>query len=126
MSILKNEVVVIAWMTLKGYLREKVWSNRSNALEARRPRCFQGLSGAELGLDYESGAKAWMNSAIFFDWLQRFDAMIGQTPGRCALLFVDNASSHGTPTHLSELQHTSNSNFYPRIPPHCCSRSILA
>ena len=32
--------------------------------KAKRPR-FKGLSGAELGLDYESGANALMNSAIF-------------------------------------------------------------
>ena len=31
--------------------------------------------------------------------------MIGQTSGRLALLFVDNASSHGTPTNLLPLQH---------------------
>ena len=31
-----------------------------------RPRCFGGVNGAELGLDYESGPKAWMNSNIFF------------------------------------------------------------
>ena len=31
--------------------------------------------------------------------------MTGQTPGRRALLFVDNASSHGTPTNPPELQH---------------------
>ena len=74
--------------------------------KARRLPCLGGLSGTELGLDYESGAKAWMISAIFFVWLQRFDVVIGQAPGRRDILFVDDASSHGTPTNLPELQHT--------------------
>ena len=55
---MKNEAVIIQWMSSNGYLRKKVWINLSNTLEARRPRCFEGLSDAELELDYRSGAKA--------------------------------------------------------------------
>ena len=68
--------------------------------KATRSRCFDGLSDAKLVLYYESGAKGWMNFDIFFRRLQRLDTMIGQTPGRHALLFVDNASSHRTLTNL--------------------------
>ena len=69
-EILKNEVVVTDFMNSEGYLRKKVRRNRSNAPETRHPRCFEVVSGAELGLDYESDAKAWMNSTIHFDLQQ--------------------------------------------------------
>ena len=45
------------------------WTERVQSLmigEATRPRCFGRISGAELGLDYESGPKALMSSDIFF------------------------------------------------------------
>ena len=60
--------------------------------KARRPRCFQGVNPKQLGIDYDYGPKAWMNSTIFHNWLCRFDEMISETPGRKALLFLDNAS----------------------------------
>ena len=42
-----------------------MWSNRSNTLEARLPRCFGRVVDAGLCLYYESGKKVWMNSDNF-------------------------------------------------------------
>ena len=73
--------------------------------KAKRPRCFHGFTGAELGIDYDNGTKAWMTTAIFTRWLLRLDARIGETPGRRILLFIDNASSHGKEITLPRLPH---------------------
>ena len=81
--------------------------------KAMRLRCFEGLKGAELGLEYESGTNAWMNSDVLFHWLQRFDTMIGQTQGQRDVLFVDNASSHGISTNTPLLQH-AHLEFLPK------------
>ena len=40
--------------------------------KARRPRCFGDPDPSELGLEYDYGGKAWMNTAIFFRYLERF------------------------------------------------------
>jgi len=75
---------------------------------ARRPRCFDGLDPTDIGIeDYDYGGKAWMNTAIFFRWLERFDSSIARTPGRKVLLFIDNCSGHGTRTNLPELNHVT-------------------
>lgn len=60
-----------------------------------RPCCFGGRSGSEHGLDYTATKKAWMNIAVIFEWLRRFDAYIAQTPNRKAVLLIDNCSAHG-------------------------------
>lgn len=70
---------------------------------AQRPRCFRKLSGAQHGFDYWSNKKAWMTSALFFEWLGRFDCFIRQTPGRKVLLLLDNFSGHGKDGFLPEL-----------------------
>lgn len=36
-----------------------------------------------------------MNRAVFYEWLVRFDAYIGETPGPRAVLLIDNWSAHG-------------------------------
>ena len=63
---------------------------------ARRPRCFGREEEESLNFEYDYGAKGWMNTMIFTRWLLRFDTRIGSTPGRKVLLFIDNASAHGT------------------------------
>ncbi len=50
--------------------------------KSKRPRCFKKKSGQELGFDYWNNKRAWMRSDIFFPWLQRFDACIGNTRDR--------------------------------------------
>ena len=49
---------------------------------AERPRAFKKKYGRELGLEYHSNQKSWMNKDIFFTWLGRLDRYIGATPGR--------------------------------------------
>jgi hypothetical protein len=42
---------------------------------------------------YRNNKKAWMTSAIFEDWITRFDKKMRQQ-NRHVLLFLDNAPSH--------------------------------
>ena len=88
------------------WIERKIWSNRSTTLESRLSRVFDGVIGAELGLYLESGPKVWMISARFSRVIHRLDYTNGQTLDQSTLLFVDNASSNGTLTNLSPLQHT--------------------
>ena len=60
-----------------------------------RPRCFEGREGWEYGFLYTANRRAWMNRLVFFHWLYLFDAYIAQTPGRRAILVLDNCSAHG-------------------------------
>ena len=70
---------------------------------AKKPRCFHGQEGWELGFDYHKAKRAWMNRTIFFRWLFRFDSYIGRIPGRRAILILDNCSAHGTVEYLPDL-----------------------
>lgn len=63
---------------------------------AHKPRFFKGKTGHQLGFDYHSNKKAWMTTAVFFDWLKRFDDYIGMRPGGKPVLLLDNCSAHGT------------------------------
>lgn len=69
---------------------------------SRQPRCFHGKSCVELGVDYTSTAKAWMNTQLFNCWVARFnDAM--RAEGRHVLLLLDNVSSHRVDEPLSNV-----------------------
>ena len=75
--------------------------------KAERLRCYGGAIPGEEGIDYEVSAKPWMTTPIFFQWLQRFDACIGCTQGRKALLSLDYCSTHSVitiPPHLLSVQ----------------------
>lgn len=62
--------------------------------KSKQPICMRGHDvREELGVEYASSRKAWMNTALFQDWLVRFDERM-QCEGRHALLLVDNVSSH--------------------------------
>lgn len=64
---------------------------------AMKPRCFNKKSGGELGFDYHANRKAWMTTALFFDWIMRFSSYITRSdPSRRVLLLLDNCSAHGT------------------------------
>ena len=69
------------------------------------PKCFDGISPREFGFDYMNSKKAWNNRRIFYNWLCRFDGYIGMTPGRRAILLVDNCSAHGEMNILPPLKH---------------------
>lgn len=60
------------------------------------PRSFGRQTGQDLGFNYHANPNAWMTSSLFFDWLLRFDARIGRTPGRHVALLIDSCSAHGT------------------------------
>ena len=62
---------------------------------AHRPRAFKKKTGQELGFDYWSNKKAWMNTSLFFDWLKRFSMFIANSHNRKVILLLENASAHG-------------------------------
>lgn len=70
---------------------------------AKQPRCFLGMSSSELGLQYESSGKGWMNTRIFKNWISRFNMEMAEE-GRRVLLLLDNASSHRTKIKLSHVE----------------------
>ena len=78
--------------------------------KSRMPRCFKKRTPKELQLDSHSNSKACMTSALFFDWLHRFDAFKGS--GRRVLLLVDNCSAHGMAQNLPDL-HNVTVHFLP-------------
>ena len=61
-----------------------------------RPRGFKKKTGKELGFDFHANKKAWMTTALFFNWLQRFDNYVGNQEGRRVALLIDNCSAHGS------------------------------
>lgn len=60
------------------------------------PRSFGKQTGHDLGFNYRANSGAYMTSALFFEWLVRFDAHIARTPGRRVALLIDSCSAHGT------------------------------
>ncbi|RHX97451.1 hypothetical protein DYB25_013863 [Aphanomyces astaci] len=60
---------------------------------AAKPRCFRGATGADLGFDYQSSKKAWMNRVIFNKYLTALDEKMVEQD-RKVLLLVDNAPPH--------------------------------
>ena len=57
------------------------------------PHCFRNIKRQYLPATYTNQHKAWMNSAIFLDWLKKFDRKMGRLC-RKVLLFLDNAPCH--------------------------------
>lgn len=70
---------------------------------ALRPRAFKKKYGHELGLDYYANKKAWMTSALFFDWLRRFERYIQRIKGRKVILLLDDCSAHGRMETIPEM-----------------------
>ncbi len=75
--------------------------------QSKMPRCFGGIIGEEQGCLYQHNKKAWMNRAIFYEWLPQFDAYIGDTSGCTVIFLMDNASSHGSLKTMPNLQNVS-------------------
>lgn len=70
---------------------------------ARQPRCFKGKKCEELGVDYVSAPKGWMNTQLFRAWVNKFnEAMQGEA--RHVLLLLDNASCHRIDEQLSNVR----------------------
>lgn len=58
-----------------------------------QPRCFNGQTPQQLGIDYSANSKAWMNREIFDEWLRVFDRKMIQED-RKVLLTIDNFKGH--------------------------------
>lgn len=69
---------------------------------SRRPRCFDGKSCDQLGVEYESSPRAWMTRQLFERWAQRFNERM-RDENRHVLLLVDNAPSHQLKEPLSHV-----------------------
>jgi DDE superfamily endonuclease/Tc5 transposase DNA-binding domain/Fission yeast centromere protein N-terminal domain len=57
----------------------------------QNPRCFKGESPTSCGVRYYANKKAWMDRAVFCDWLKSFNSKMH---GRKVLLLIDNAPGH--------------------------------
>ena len=59
------------------------------------PQCFKGIRDKKmpLGVPYYSNAKAWMNSVIMLDILNKINQKLARQK-RKVILFLDNVSSH--------------------------------
>ena len=72
---------------------------------SKKPRCFGQFLPSEYGFYNRNNKKAWMNKLLFFEWLFCFDACIGSSTGRRAILLIDNCSGHGDISTIPELYH---------------------
>lgn len=72
--------------------------------DCARPPSFVKNSGRDWSFDYWSNRNACMTVVLLFDWSQRFDAYVRRTPGRRALLLLDDFPGHGSPLCLPPLQ----------------------
>lgn len=63
--------------------------------KSAKPRCFKNINMDSLGVKYVAKKKAWMNNHVFSEWIKEFDSEM-RRQGRHILLFLDNASLHGT------------------------------
>ncbi|KAF0708821.1 hypothetical protein AaE_013077 [Aphanomyces astaci] len=72
---------------------------------AKQPRCFGGLSGRDLGFEYQASKKAWMNGQIFSTYLSDLNERMAAANHK-VLLLVDNAPSHKADDdlHLSNVE----------------------
>ncbi len=61
--------------------------------KSRKPRCFKNIDPKTLPVTYRSNKKAWMNGALFEEWLKSLDAKMRRQK-RHVLLFLDNAPAH--------------------------------
>ena len=59
--------------------------------KVKKPRCFRGVMC--LPTVYEANTSAWMTSAIFEEWLRKWDAKLTRHNRKIAL-FTDNCSAH--------------------------------
>ncbi len=87
----KDRITFLACANADGTEKFRMMINGKSA----NPRFFSGKSGSELGIDYYSSGRAWMNTTLFYERLERFNAYISTTTERRVVLLIDNASCHG-------------------------------
>ena len=61
--------------------------------KSARPRCFGKTFDPSVYVKYTHNKKAWMTSAVFQDWLKKFNRRM-RLAGRRVILLLDNATSH--------------------------------
>lgn len=61
--------------------------------KSKKPRCFQKIALQKLPVEYHANKNAWMTSAIFTDWLQRWDSELNKTK-KAICLVLDNCTAH--------------------------------
>lgn len=66
-------------------------------------RAFKNKSGQDYRLAYHANKIAHMRSALFYDWLKRFDTRFYSTGGKI-LLPLENCSAHGSVETVPDLQ----------------------
>lgn len=59
--------------------------------KSKKPRCFAGCNS--FPVDYTANKKAWMNAALFAEWLIKIDNQMKKAK-RKILLFIDNCTAH--------------------------------
>lgn len=58
-----------------------------------KPRCFRGSNMDLIPVTYKSQKKAWIDSALFEEWVRKFDRKM-KAANRHILLFIDNCTAH--------------------------------
>ena len=69
--------------------------------KSKNPRCFKSVHS--LPVDYTASKKAWMNSEIFMNWLQKMNRCFVQQ-SRNVLFIVDNCPAHPVVDNLSNMK----------------------
>lgn len=64
--------------------------------KSAKPRCFRGWNPTEVRVEYRSNKSAWMDGALWVEFLNTFDKNMAAR-GKRAYLLADNAGSHTVP-----------------------------
>ena len=83
----KERITVLVWANMDGSEKLPLLVIGKFA----KPRCFKGVQS--FPVTYRSNSKAWMNSALFEDWVQQLDRRF-QREKRDVLLVIDNCPAH--------------------------------
>ena len=71
--------------------------------KSENPHCFRKHDVRKL-VHYRAQESAWMNLALFTEWLDTFNRWC-MNQGRCIVLLMDNASAHMTPSGTESQMH---------------------
>jgi hypothetical protein len=82
--------------------------------KAVKPRCFGKFIPKQLPVDYYANPRAWMTSAIYEEWLTKFDKEMARE-NRQLLKFADNAPCH------KDIQRKLNNITLKYLPPNTTS-----
>lgn len=114
-KIKKDRITALLCVGAKGETLKPLVIGRS-----AKPRCFQGIDVASLGVDYKFNKKAWMTDAMFTEWANKLNNKM-TFQNRHILLFVDSCSAR-PPMQLSHVKFV----FLPQTPHPDCSPAMPA